>query len=418
VLYENIVHIKWLTGIYFLDKNGIFDGEEPLTIDKLRRLKPKATPYELVVRAQIPGKSRLTTLHFGPGDIITRSTGIAAGKRIELLDALKADRLAGKIRKVPTLDELYAKYIEHRKNGANQLNEKTIGAYNSYYKRLIGPAIGAMRVDKIEFEDVQSILDDMRCKGYSASSQSHLKHTLSPIMLYAMKMRYRNDNPVFLTETEAVRNVKEFALSETDAKRVYQTILDTKDPAERAFLLFLFTGRRRNCEATRIRWEDVDLANGKYTLTGKANSKNKTDKQFPLIAPLIEALKQMGVKESGFLFHLKGDKDKKISGEIAYAHWNRVKKASGVNMNAHECRNLIGHVLKTADFVSNDHLGYLFGHARGGTSVTERYAFGGFRLVKKLTERYIELIENGGWETTDDYTGEVGGKKPHSERDG
>jgi integrase len=396
VIKEYLVSIKGARGLYIRDKlNIVRNSGKEATPELLQKILPKEIPYEIVGHITVRKRGRFRTFRFPGSKPVKQAINEAYVQREVFREEVRTGTSAPS--QIPTLDKFFTEYIERRAEGANSLSDGTIDTSKYMYKNWAKREIGNMRLDEIQYEHIQSLIDSMRRKGLAGATQKRLKNSLSPVMSEAIRRRYIKANPVSLAVTDPVDNVKSFELSEAEAKRVYETILSLKKPFERALALFVFTGRRIDCEAARIRWEDVDLENDRYTLTGKRNTKNKVPRVFPLIPPLAEALRAMPARDKGFIFSSVSGDNARTSGSRCFYIWAKIRKLSGVNMTAHECRNLIGHVLKTADGVANDLLASVFGHSRGGESVTGRYAFSGYPLVKKLITRYIELIEQGGW---------------------
>lgn len=385
------IRIVGVQGIYFRDNSRIFRGFKEIDIATIQKSLEKDTRFEYVIRVRFFDKEKKISMFFS--DKTARAALVLAeSEKIRLYEELRDGKYI--VGKVPSLNKLFEEYIGSRSESVRPLNPRTLQNYKDFYYKWIRPAIGKMSIDKIEYRSIQPIVKQLHQAGLSPRTQQSVKQTLSPIFKHAIRLGYRQTNPVSLVETQPVRNVKSFMLNEADAKKIYKTICQWQDPAIRAFLLFVFTGRRIHSEAARIKWEDIDFANKCYTLTGIENTKNKDDRLFPLIPPLIKALKQMKPKDEGYIFA----ENKPLAKGTGRHRWDALVRVSGVEMGAHECRNLIGHVLKTADRLSDDLIGYLFGHSRHSVSVTGRYAFAGYRLVEELTLRYIELIEKGGWE--------------------
>lgn len=381
-------------GIFYRDSTGSLKGCKEVDTATIQKQIKKELPFEYVIRVRHRNKDTLHTLRFAGTKTARQALALAESEKVQLWEAVRSGKMIGQ---TPALNRLFEEYIETRIHGVRPLNPRTLQNYKDFYAKWIQAAIGAMNIDQIEYKHIQPIAEKIRRAGLSPRTQLSVKQTLSPVFAYAIKQGYRQTNPVGLVETQPVRNVKSFSLCEEEAQRIYRTILEWPDPCVRAFLLFVFTGRRIHSEASRIRWEDLDLENGRYTLTGIDNTKNKDPKTFPLIPPLIEALQLMGPKPSGYLFESAGGQP--LAKGTGRHRWESLARTAGVEMGAHECRNLIGHVLKTADRVGDDLVGYLFGHSRHSVGVTGRYAFAGYKLVEELTYRYLELIEKGGWES-------------------
>ncbi|MGE4295606.1 MAG: tyrosine-type recombinase/integrase [Campylobacterales bacterium] len=394
MITDKLIRITGTSGIYYRDATGNLKGFKEVDTATIQKQLKKELPFEYVVRVRHRNKGTYHTLRFVGTKTAKQALALAEAERTKLHETAKTGRTIGQ---TPTLNRLFEEYIETRIHGAKPLNPRTLQNYREFYAKWIQAAIGTMSIDQIELEHIQPIADKIRRAGLSPRTQLSVKQTLSPVFQYAIKRRYRQTSPVSLVELPPIRNVKNFELSEEKAKRVYQTILDWPDPTIRAFFLFSFMGRRLNSEGGRIRWEDIDLDNRRYTLTGKENTKTKDSKVFPLTPPMIQALKEMGPKESGYLF--EGGSGGQIAARTASRRWEELSKKADAEITAHRCRNLIGHALKTADRIGDDLIAYLLGHSRHSVGVTGRYAFAGYKLTEELTYRYLELIENGGWES-------------------
>lgn len=255
-----------------------------------------------------------------------------------------------------------------------------------FFDKWIRPKLGARNIGTIKREEVEAIIEELRREGKAARTQKLVIDYLRPVFLTALRLQIIKQNPIDGLSV-AVDNAKHFEIRPNDARRVYDAVMAWQNLQQKVFFLFAITGRRQS-EITRLRCSHIDLEHAQYTLEGAKNTKTRRDLLFPIPKDALEPLKELlALRDSGdFLF--KGN-----TGAIkknAVSKWFApLSKAAEVEMTMHECRNMLGHILK-ADGMGEGEIGAFLGHS--SQSVTGRYSYLGVEIMREWLERYFDIL--------------------------
>ncbi|MQF48831.1 site-specific integrase [SAR202 cluster bacterium AC-647-N09_OGT_505m] len=146
-----------------------------------------------------------------------------------------------------------------------KLQESTYEGYAIMVNNYLIPILGKYRLNKISPEDINDGWEKMRKhrkengKLISESIIEHCHARLATFLIYAMKRKWRNDNPLaFVTKPKAKKKIAR-AFSKQETATILNTAKTEFNGDYYAIIhTALHTGLRRN-ELLAITWRDVDV---------------------------------------------------------------------------------------------------------------------------------------------------------------
>lgn len=153
----------------------------------------------------------------------------------------------------PTVQEMMFKHVDLITNASVY----TIKRYKNAIEQHFGEHFGALKVSKVQYEDVIEWVKYMQGKGLSARSIGNHHGLLSASMKRAVMLRHRQDNPcvgVKIPKETEYRETSTF-LTKEQWNRVYENI----DPHYQLFFEFLVSSGLRFSEATALKASDFIL---------------------------------------------------------------------------------------------------------------------------------------------------------------
>lgn len=201
--------------------------------------------------AKVDGKRK----QFSKSGFRTKKDALEAGTK-----AL-AEYNQGGVAFVPS-DVSVADYLKYWiKNGASATHkESTIKVYEGHIENRIIPAIGQYRLSALNPTILTEFVNGLKIKGYSKSTVTVVKGTLSSALDYAVEpLRYIKDNPMRYVKTPKIEREPERreVLSDEDWKRIIERF-----PFGNRFYIPLMIGYycgTRISECFALTWDDVDL---------------------------------------------------------------------------------------------------------------------------------------------------------------
>jgi integrase len=267
-------------------------------------------------------------------------------------------------RKAETIDELCDRFI------AEHLLRKrptTARGYRTAIKLYIRPALGAIKIKAVTFADVDRLHRAITKRGKTYQA-NRVHRVLSSMFTLAIRWRYRTDNPCKGVEKNR-EHPRERYLTEAEGARLLRELDADRDQVAADLLrLALLTGARRN-EIIALKWQDVDLSEGRWT---KPHTKAGEKQHVPLNPQACAILAARYAREPEVEQpFLRGRK--LFSAERAVEHcWGRVRVAAKLEgMRMHDLRHSFASTLANRG-VDLYVIGKLLGHKRVET--TKRYA--------------------------------------------
>lgn len=246
------------------------------------------------------------------------------------------------------LNVIMKHYFEHEAIGSESYNATRKRNYELY----IEPKLGNMAVSRISLNMLNEIKTAMQKKGQTRQTKNGCKsktinevivNTLLPILRYAMDNGAIDKLPAFKKLNTDAEKKEVNNATETLAK-LYRAIMTryADDPYYRSMFLFALYGRRWN-EIATLHTNDLNLDKAIYTIRAK-NSKIKTNKNFALPQPLIDALNDLR-PDTGLVFRKVGHPaDAKIW--IPRKQLLKLKEDTGINdLTMHYFRHIVSSAL-------------------------------------------------------------------------
>ncbi len=244
--------------------------------------------------------------------------------------AIKADLLRGQFktsrqeRKVPTLGEVWAKYLpwakEHKKSWIDDLR---------YYRKHLEPRFAQKRLDAISPFDLERLKLDLK-KGLNRQGKPYAAATIKHVLVIVRRLYnlarkwglYDGNSPLEAVSLPKVDNQRTEFLKDEELARLLDTLAKWPCRESAAFVKFvLFTGLRRG-ELFKLTWEDVDFERGLIRLRDPKGGKTEN---IPVSPEALAVLRTLEVT-SPLIFPGKDGKQRSnFSGP-----WRRIREAAGL----------------------------------------------------------------------------------------
>jgi len=299
--------------------------------------------------------------------------------------AIQGDMVRGefeinpKKKKVPTLNEVWAKYLPFA-----QENKKSWKDDSWYYHKHIEGRFGEKALDSISPIDVERMKKELRDGGYAGQT---VKHQLAILRrIYNMAKRwgiYSGENPIDRVEMPKIDNqITEFLKGE-EINRLFEVLEGWPCKESSALIkIALFSGLRKG-EILRLTWEDVNFEQGMVTLRKPKGGRTTT---IPISSQALDVLN--GLKPtSPYVFPGPGGKQK----ANFRGPWYKIRQAAGLpnNFRFHGLRHHFASVLASSG-VEILVLGKLLTHK--SLAMTQRYAHLAPGVLKDAAQRSGELL--------------------------
>ncbi len=202
------------------------------------------------------------------------------------------------------------------------------------YKLHIRPTLGRKEARSISTSDVERLMVRMRSTPRMANRVYDL---LRRIYKYAVIKKVVLETPC-QGVTRYAENVRNRVLSSEEVKAFLLAVESENEPWASFFKLLLLLGTRRGAVAA-MRWQDLDMDKGIWTLPEWA-SKNKKTLVIALVPQAVTVLKKLGKIDSTWVFPAKS----KVGHIVEPAKaWNRIKEVSGLSdVRIHDIRRTVG----------------------------------------------------------------------------
>lgn len=314
---------------------GIFEGEP------LRCPVCLTTPEKYFLDLSIKGHKR-TRLYCGPDghslDSWERASRLLTAIRYDIDQGKGFDPADYVRREVKSLVfENYAAAWLERKGLEHERGHITRG-YLNHLKTYVGRHLVPFFLGRSLRDIKAGLIEDFRNTlpaDLSHKTVVNIMGCLHKIFQDAYRRRDILDLPIF-PKLEHEEPVTKW-IDETDQRRV---LAEIKDPVKYAFYLFLKWQGCRPSEGRALRWEKVDLKEGRVIISAamdvnayKPYTKERNIRYLPLHPEVIEALRKLPRNLSGFVFMVNG---KPISVKSASESWQRAAKRAGIEVTCYE----------------------------------------------------------------------------------
>jgi len=356
-----------------------------------------------IARFKIKGKTFKRVLGTAP----QMNMEVAIQKRVEVIETMRGYKVhSGK-----TIDTLFDEYVEYRKKDLSESwYYNIVKNYNKHLKSLIGNEFP----NNVSVEDIQYLIDyllgnknEKPEKILKPSTVKQLKDCVGGLYSYLIEEgkkeaeKERREGKKVLSEkvTENIGhrliipsfdNKVYFTISDTQAKKLYETIINYDDLLWRTYFIFLLHGRRK-MEVAVMKWEWIDFDNMTYVVPQDFNKTQELIKA-PMTNFLKNALERIGLQEEGYIFKGTGENGHIGSTGIDY-QWRKLRGLAGMhNMRLHDIRHLIGYLA-----INNGHtleqIAYVLGH--NSIETTRRYANMKSKGAASVLSTIFDKLEGG-----------------------
>ena len=354
--------------IYFDNRNGIFGTKEITKAPTYIGCDFKL--YLRVYAVDESGNKKQTKKSFSFSNKITFLQAIkeVASQRENLIKQLKEGNRKTEKTRIPTLKEAWDEYIEMKRN---QLSPNTINGYILVANKWIfsDEKLSKTPITQISTRRLQDIVNKMLDMGMAPRSSKSIKEALRPLFKYYVANGTLKSNPAIFIQIPKFNNEVSIELSDDKLKELYDLLYNYPVEPFRSIFVWLSHGRRLN-EVLSLEWRDINLEAMTYTIRYE-NNKVRKPMTYKLSNELFEALQNIGIKESGFVFPAMKDESKKMSKATLRLHWEKILDRLEVHIRIHDLRHLIGGVL-VSEGKTLEQIASILGHT--STSVTKRYS--------------------------------------------
>ena len=188
-------------------------------------------------------------------------------------------------KKAETFEELADLYLElHAKP-----NKKPSGYKNDKgaIDRDLVPAIGHMKVNKIERRDIIAILDTIKIKREAPVLASRTQALINKIFNFAIERGIIQNSPCSHLPKLPKVKPRDRVLNDNEIKKVLKAI-ETEDILISTIFKLLFLTGKRSTEVSGMKWSELNKSKTKWTIPAERSKNNETH-TIPL-APLATKL--------------------------------------------------------------------------------------------------------------------------------
>lgn len=243
-------------------------------------------------------------------------------------------------------------------------------------------------------EKKQKLLTEPSSRGVvrSKSTCNRFLATLSHVMGICMKQwEWVSENPVKKIAREKEPRERTRFLSPEERQRLFDACKQSDNSFLFAFVALLLGSGCRYNEARHLRYTDLDLIQGKITIT---KSKNTDVRSVPIRGLALDLLRDLAAKSSslGYVFP-SPNKNKPL--ELRRAFRTAIKRAGLKAFRGHDARHSYATEM-LAQGLSLGEIGHLLGHR--SVSQTRRYSHliesRSIDAVSRMSEQIFKDVKN------------------------
>lgn len=371
----------------------------------------------LLLRVSSRGRKTWYVMYRAPGSGSKRRVRLGDYPKVGLADARDAARkvigdaatgrdLAAELaeeKKAPRFAEVAEQYLElharpHKKSW--QQDDWRI-------RKHLVPAWGTRRLTEIRRKDVVALLDQIARTGPIEANRTLA--LIRKMFNWAIGRDLVEFNPCTAITAPGKERQRERVLSDDEIRTVWQACETLGAAARDALLLRLITAQRGG-EVIAMRWQDLDLEAGWWTIPG-SDTKNGLAHRVPLTAPALailrrrreemEAAKATAADERG----AAGARDRALAnspwvfpGRTGTHHLgsvhgavDAVRKATGLDFTGHDLRRTAASHMASMG-ISRLVIGKVLNHVEPGvTRVYDRHSYDAEK--REALDRWAERLE-------------------------
>jgi integrase len=295
-------------------------------------------------------------------------------------------------RTAPTVADLIERFQQEH---LPRLRDGTQRYYRGLLRRHIGPHFGGhVKVTDVAFADVDALHRKITKSGAAYEANRTLA-VLSKMFTLAIRWQMCTVNPCQSVERNSEAQRRRYVTSE-ELPRLIEALATYPDrQAVDIIRLMMFTGARSG-EVKAMRWDDLDLAGGKWNKPG-SSTKQKKDHMVPLSIDVQQLLRERQPKKGTWVFPSADSR----SGHVVRIEraWHRICKAANIEgLRMHDLRHSFASQLASGG-ASLPLIGALLGHSNPKT--TARYTHLFDDVQRDAVERVAAIHSAAGKETAD-----------------
>lgn len=263
---------------------------------------------------------------------------------------------------VGLVDEYFVKYAKHNNRSWHETRRLLTREFVSKWS--------ARDIRQIDKSDVNSVLDQIVARG-SSHTANHAFACLRRLFNWAVERGYLEHSPCAGSKPPTPIVSRERVLSDQELANVWRAATDISYPYGRIVQLLILTAQRRD-EVAQMRWEDLDLNNGIWTIPAALNKSNR-EHTVPLPDICLQIINACPRDHSQLVFPARG-KDVAVSG---FSKWKRqLDERCGVkNWRIHDLRRTAATGMAALD-VEPHVIDRVLNHAQHGIAgVYNRYKY-------------------------------------------
>lgn len=216
---------------------------------------------------------------------------------------------------------------------AEEVKDSTMTRINSVWKYSLDPFWGLMNVNDVNKEKVSEFNDWHRKKRPGVqfvNVYKYLGNIFSLMEKDGIFLSSGNSKPVLeLTRTELRHHAKQKGRYITDDE--IKEVLKNSNPITKLFILIAFSTGMRKMEIGALELSRLKLHNGRYTaILDTDDTKTGLARIVPIPASLTPLINEQINKKSKFLFYMKTDLQRNMSGQLIDKGWVDAKKKSNI----------------------------------------------------------------------------------------
>jgi integrase len=328
-----------------------------LTAPRIERMAPRAKAYHvkdadqpgLQIRItpngaksfiwyrKVNGKPRRITLGAYPA--LTAADARNAARKLEAQRADGQD--PAEIRSAARAANVTLEVLRNSWRDVEGKYLRSVKDLDAMWDRWTGQRLRAQTVSTLTPRQLEGAIQRVRNQGKATTANRLLAHWRA-LLNYAIRQQVVTTNPMAGIRATAERP-RARVLSNDERGRLLQALEHQPQPWRSYFKLLIWTGQRRGA-VEAMRWEDLDLAAGRWVVPSWA-SKNKSEMAVALLSQSVDALGDLP-QISEWVFPSTG-----ASGHIEEPRkaWARLCKQADIDgVRIHDLRRTVGTALAVA----------------------------------------------------------------------
>jgi integrase len=171
--------------------------------------------------------------------------------------------------------------------------------------------LGKRDIGAVEKRDISRILEQIVERG-SPSAANHAFRVVRKFFNWCLEQGLIDASPVLGLKASARTVDRDRVLSDAELRSIWISSSALRYPYGTVVKLLLLTGQRRD-EVVSMRWDELDLTTGHWTIPG-TRTKNGKPNEVPLSPPAVELLTATPHWVSEFVFPARGRPERSFSG--------------------------------------------------------------------------------------------------------